>query len=207
MRTVHVAIYDTLADWEYGYAVARIHNPEWQKKPGAYQVKTVALKKEPVTTMGGIHIVPDGLLSDLRAADSALLIVPGASLWDQGGLGEVATAAKKLHRAGLPIAAICGGTFGLSSTGMFDDIRHTSSARQYLERNPGYHGAKNYVEADAVTDSNVITAGPTEPIAFAREIFKLLDLFEPAVLEAWFKLFKSSDASAFGVLAKAGSAG
>jgi hypothetical protein len=50
----------------------------------------------------------------------------------------------------------------------------------------------------------VITAGPTEPVAFAREVFAALDLYEPEVLEAWVRLFADSDASAFPVLMAAG---
>jgi hypothetical protein len=56
-----------------------------------------------------------------------------------------------------------------------------------------------------MTDGDLITAGPTEPIAFAREIFAKLDLYEPHVLDAWYRLFAHSDPSAFPVLMAAGS--
>jgi hypothetical protein len=36
-----------------------------------------------------------------------------------------------------------------------------------------------------MTDDDLITADPTEPVAFAREIFAKLDLYEPHVLGAW----------------------
>jgi hypothetical protein len=83
------------------------------------------------------------------------------------------------------------------------DREHTSAAAEYLAAT-GYHGGGRYREAPAVTDGDLITAGPTEPVAFAREIFARLDLYEPQVLEAWFRLFAHSDPSAFPVLMAAG---
>ncbi|CAM5715458.1 hypothetical protein SHIRM173S_07673 [Streptomyces hirsutus] len=47
------------------------------------------------------------------------------------------------------------------------------------------------VEADAVTDGGLVTAGPTEPVAFAREIFRLLQhLHDEPAIDAWYRLFR-----------------
>jgi hypothetical protein len=73
-------------------------------------------------------------------------------------------------------------------------------------RERDHRGGSHYREAPALTDGDLITAGPTEPVAFAREIFAKLDLYEPHVLDAWFRLFGHSDASAFPVLMAAGHA-
>lgn len=100
---------------------------------------------------------------------------------------------------GLPVAAICGATAGLAREGLLDDRAHTGAVSYYLEAT-GYRGGKHYRDVDAVTDGNVITAGPTEPVAFAREIFALLGVYEGEKLDAWYRLFKNSDASAFAVL-------
>ena len=54
-----------------------------------------------------------------------------------------------------------------------------------------------------MTDGLVITAGTTEPVAFAREVFAALDLYEPEILDAWVRLFGHSDASAYPVLMSA----
>ncbi|BDU09034.1 DJ-1/PfpI family protein [Nocardia cyriacigeorgica] len=201
-KTVHVAVYDLLADWEVGAAIAQInHNVGLQREPGSFQVRTVAPTSEPVTTMGGMRIVPDLALAELDAADSVLLILPGSELWDRGGLSGFAYAARKFLDAGVPVAAICGATFGLAKEGLLDDRKHTSGAAEYLAAS-GYAGADNYVEAAAVTDGDLITAGPTAPWEFAREIFAKLDLYEPHVLDAWYRLFAKSDPSAFPVLAE-----
>jgi hypothetical protein len=50
-QIVHLFVFDTLADWETGYAIAGINNPDAQTNPGRYQIKTVGLTTEPVTTI------------------------------------------------------------------------------------------------------------------------------------------------------------
>ncbi|MBF6159550.1 DJ-1/PfpI family protein [Nocardia cyriacigeorgica] len=201
-KTVHVAVYDLLADWEVGAAIAQInHNVGLQREPGSFQVRTVAPLGETVTTMGGMRIVPDLALAELDAEDSALLILPGSELWDRGGLSGFAYAARKFLDAGVPVAAICGATFGLAKEGLLDERKHTSGAAEYLAAS-GYAGADNYVDAPAVTDGGLITAGPAAPWEFAREIFAELELFEPQVLDAWYRLFAKRDASAYPVLAE-----
>jgi putative intracellular protease/amidase len=157
-----------------------------------------------VKTVGGLRIQPDLALDDVRPEDSALLILPGADLWDTGDqLAPFARTARAFLDAGVPVAAICGATAGLAREGLLDDRDHTSAVSFYLAAT-GYAGTGRYVETDAVTDGTLITAGPTEPVAFAREILRLLGVYEGEVLDAWYRLFHDSDAQAYGVLEKAG---
>jgi hypothetical protein len=53
-------------------------------------------------------MVPDMILEDLDPADSNLLILPGADMWDAGGGTAFAAAAARYLDAGVPVAAICG---------------------------------------------------------------------------------------------------
>ncbi|WFB08661.1 DJ-1/PfpI family protein [Streptomyces sp. LX-29] len=203
-QTVHVAVYDALADWEVGFATAHIRETSYHRPPRAgFAIATVGLSGEPVVTMGGMRIQPDLTVDALRPQDSALLILPGASTWDTGDTNApFARAARAFLDADVPVAAICGATAGLAREGLLDDRDHTSGAAGYLAAT-GYQGGDRYREAAAVTDGNLVTAGPTEPVAFAREVLALLDVYEPEVLDAWYRLFSASDASAFGVLAEA----
>lgn len=205
MQTVYVAVYDDWADWEVGHAIAHINKARWQREPGRYRLRTVGRSAEPVTTMGGLRVVPDVAADDADASDAAMLILAGSGRWD--GDAEFAEFGGRLARrfveAGVPVAAICDATSGLARAGLLDERDHTSAAAEYLAAT-GYRGGDRYKEADAMTDRGVITAGPTEPVAFAREVFAALDLYEPEVLEAWVRLFADSDASAFPVLMAAG---
>jgi putative intracellular protease/amidase len=137
------------------------------------------------------------------AEDAALLVLPGADLWDAGDdLAPFARAARAFLDAGVPVAAICGATLGLAREGLLDDRDHTSAVSFYLAAS-GYAGGERYVEADAVTDRGLVTAGPTEPVAFAREVLALLGVYEGEVLDAWYRLFHDSDAGAYAVLQQA----
>ncbi|WP_424212970.1 DJ-1/PfpI family protein [Streptomyces sp. BI20] len=199
---VHVAVYDTLADWETGHATAHLTQR-------GHTVRTVALDPDrTVTTMGGLRVTPDMALADLDPADSALLILPGAQLWDTGeDLAPFAEKARAFLDAGVPVAAICGATAGLARAGILDKRAHTSGAAEYLAAQPGYTGGDLYVEADAVTDGDLVTAGPTDPVAFAREIFARVEAYDAEVRDAWFRLFHDSDPSAFPVLMAAAEEG
>jgi putative intracellular protease/amidase len=194
-QTVHLFVYDTMADWEPGYAVAGINNPEYQSHPGRYRVQTVGIAGK-ATTIGGITIIPDASLAEVDPAESAMLIIPGGAAWDEGGVPEVVEKAREFLAAGVPVAAICGATVGLARAGLLDDVDHTGNAAEHLQAT-GYGGAARYRAEPAVTGGNVITAAGTAPLEFAREIFRKLELYEPRVLDAWYALYKTGDASHF----------
>ena len=141
-QTVHLAIYDTLSDWEAGYATAHINSGASQHRPRALpggDRRAEALA--PVTTMGGMVLTPDVALADLEPAGSAMLIVPGAETWLSGGNQPFVEAARAFLAAGVPVAAICGATGGLAAGGLLDDRPHTSNAREFLEFT-GYRGGQ-----------------------------------------------------------------
>ncbi|MEU3299460.1 MULTISPECIES: DJ-1/PfpI family protein [unclassified Streptomyces] len=189
--TVHLAVYDTFADWETGHATA------WLARTG-HPVRTVGpAADKPVTSIGGLRVLPELALDELRPEDSELLVLPGADLWDTGDdLTPFARKAREFLAAGVPVAAICGATAGLAREGLLDDRKHTSAVSFYLAAT-GYAGGGNYVDTDAVTDGDLITAGPTEPVAFAREVLGRLGAFEGAKLDAWYRLFHDSDPAAY----------
>ncbi|MGW2225580.1 DJ-1/PfpI family protein [Streptomyces formicae] len=193
-KPVHLTVYDTLADWETGHTTA------WLARFG-YEIRTVALSTAPVTSIGGLRVLPDLTLAELRPEDSSLLVLPGGDLWDTGDdLAPFARTARAFLDAGVPVGAICGATAGLAREGLLDDRAHTSAVSVYLDAT-GYQGGKRYVDADAVTDGDLITAGPTEPVAFAREIFgRLGDVLDAEKLDAWYRLFHDSDPAAYETL-------
>jgi putative intracellular protease/amidase len=197
-RDVHVYVFDTMADWEVGHAIGYINMPDYQKQPGRYRVRSVGRARESIVTTGGLRVTPDLTLAELKPADSAMLILPGGTSRDRTRDDDPAVeSARAFIKASVPVAAICGGTKGLARAGLLDDRAHTSNAKQYLEQQPGYHGAANYCEQRAVMDRGVITAGATAPVDFARAIFAALDMYEPSVLDAWHGLFSTGNAKYF----------
>lgn len=203
-KTIHVGVYDTMADWEVGHATAHLRSGRFHREPGGYEIVTVGLATEPVTSMGGLRVTPGRALDRLSPQDSAMLILPGADLWDAGDdLAPFARKAREFLDAGVPVAAICGAVAGLAREGLLDEREHTSAVVHYLAAQEGYAGAGHYLDQDAVTGGDLVTAGPTEPVAFAREVFRRLDVYSPEVLDAWYRLFARSDASAYEVLMSA----
>ena len=196
-QTVHLFVMDTMADWETGYAIAGINQPMYQANPGRYAVRTVGSTRDPVRTMGGITILPDMALDELDAAQSAMLILPGATAWDEGEHGDAVEKARALLAAGVPVAAICGATAGLARGGVLDARPHTSNAAEYLAMQPGYAGGAHYVDAPAHRDGDLITASATAPVDFARAVFERLELYAPPMLEAWYALYRHGDAAGF----------
>lgn len=206
VKTIHLAVYPTWADWEPAFLVSRVNNPVWQREPGSLRVLTVAGSLEPVVSMGGVRVLPDLTFDELRPVDSALLVLPGGDVWDvdPGATTPAAQAAVEFLAAGVPVAAICGATAGLARAGVLDDRDHTSSALQYLHVAGGaYGGGARYLEQPVVCDRGLITAGPTYPVEFARAALELLDVYPERVLDAWYRLFGQQDPSGYVVLAGA----
>ena len=82
MRTVYVYVQDNLADWEAGYAIAELHSGRFFKSAAApLTVKTCALSRDPVTTLGGVRILPDLTVDEICLSEAALLILPGSDTW------------------------------------------------------------------------------------------------------------------------------
>lgn len=202
--TVHLYVFDGYADWEPAFAVAGIHNPQFQREPGRWRVQTVGPRHHhAVRSMGGVTVMPDLCLDELRPADSRMLIVPGGIGWDDGDRHAWA-----INKAGdfidrdVPVAAICGATAGLARCGLLDDRPHTSNAAAYLEAT-GYDGADHYRNEPVVRDGKLITAAGIAPLEFAREIFRELEVYEPDALNAWYQLYKSGQSAWFAQLSRA----
>jgi putative intracellular protease/amidase len=199
-RNVFLYVFDTMADWETSFAVAGINNPRFQQHPGRYRIVTVGATRKPVTTMGGLRIIPDTTLSEIDSQTAAMLILPGGETWESLSNLEAIDMARIFFIESVPIAAICGATFALARAGMLDDFHHTSNSREYLVAS-GYRGEKFYCDIPAVTDEGMITASGLAPLEFAREIFKTLDLYTAPALEAWYSLYKFGNASRYQELA------
>jgi putative intracellular protease/amidase len=199
-RTAHVAVYDTLADWEVGHLLVELRTGRFTQEP--WRVLTVAASAAPVTTMGGMRVLPDLPLADLDPAASDLLVLPGADFWDEGQGEEFAAAATRFLAAGVPVAAICGATAGLARAGVLDDRAHTSAAAEYLAAT-GYAGGAHYVEERAVADGGLVTAGPQSPVQFARATLAHLGLASEETLDAYETVFHRGDPSGYPVLMQA----
>jgi putative intracellular protease/amidase len=185
-KAVHILVFDGYADWEPAHALSEL------RRSGNRSVVVVGFSDEPVTSMGGLRVLPDMKLRETRRSDVEILILPGGDFWEstypEAELNHTLT---DLIASGVPVAAICGGTLALARAGLLDDRRHTSNMPGYLaEHAPQYSGASLYEDAPAVSDGGVITASGLAPVDFAREIFRELKIFSAADEELWFDMFR-----------------
>ncbi len=184
---VHLLLPEGMADWEPGLAVAGLR--QWAGVP----VRTVGFSRDPVTTMGGLRLLPDLALDELRAHPDAvrLLLLPGGDLWEGDyPAAPLESVLQALEGAGVPVAAICGATIAVARAGLLRGRSHTSNGADYLERfAPGATEAADYVDALAARDRGVITASGLGPAEFAHEVFAELGVFSPAELAEFLQLY------------------
>jgi putative intracellular protease/amidase len=128
---------------------------------------------------------------------SALLILPGAPSWDEGANEPAVALARRFLDAGVPVAAICGATAGLARAGLLNDRPHTSNAAEYLAGLSGYAGAAHYRDEPCEAGGDLITAGGTAPLDFARAILARLEVYAPPVLDVWYALYAKGYPSGF----------
>ncbi len=80
MAEVYVYVMETMADWELGYVMAELYSKRYFRKDApAIEVKTVGDTKDAVQSMGGLTILPDYTMDEVKTKPSNLLILPDFS--------------------------------------------------------------------------------------------------------------------------------
>ena len=77
MITIYIYLLSTLADWEIAPISAELNSKRFFKADAPQVVvKTVAVSKEPVKTMGGLTIVPDCTIDEIELSEKTVLLLP-----------------------------------------------------------------------------------------------------------------------------------
>ncbi|HSX08289.1 MAG TPA: type 1 glutamine amidotransferase family protein [Candidatus Saccharimonadales bacterium] len=204
-KTVYLYVLPAMADWEPGQAIAELQSGRFFTVTERFTVKTVALTKEPVVTMGGVKITPDCSLEEVAIDNAALLILPGSDDWLQPQHEAALKLAQQFLKADVHVAAICGAVEAMAKAGMLDDVKHTATSLDYLKMSfPTYHGEAHFKYELAYTDDHLITAGSTAPVEFTQHILAALKVMSPEALEHWYGFYGKHDEASlmqlFGVL-------
>lgn len=199
MRTIYVYVLDTLADWELGYVISELNSGRFFKKSAQrVSIKTVSDSKEPIHTMGGLTILPDCLIDDMVICETSVLLLPGANTWNDPGRDAIIKKASEFLSLGATVCAICGATAALANFGLLDKRPHTSNGVGFLEMvSPNYMGQSFYIDKPSVADNNLITAGSTGGLLWAKQIIEHLDVFQADTLESWYNYFSTGSAEHF----------
>lgn len=168
-QTAFIFIFDGFADWEPASALAEL------RRSFGFVTKTIAFTSEPVTSMGGLRVMPDLRLAEFEPKQAEIFILPGGDSWMAGEKAEITSALRALVAEGRPVAGICAATLALAHAGLLNDRQHTSNGAGFIDKYvPAYRGRTLYRAVPAISDRGVISASGVAPIAFAAEIFRML---------------------------------
>jgi putative intracellular protease/amidase len=178
-------IFNGYADWESAYICSELNAPETD-----YVVKTLSFDKEPKKSMGGFHTIPDYSMNDYPKEFEMLLLI-GGNAWMEEKNNNIKPIVDYAVESNIPVAAICGATFFMSENGYLDNRKHSSNTLEFLKSQaPNYKGESNYIEKQAVSDSNVITANGTATLEFTKEIMLYLKVKPEDNINEWYEFHK-----------------
>jgi len=192
-KIAYLYVLDTLADWEPGYIISELNTGRYFKKDAPrYSVKTFAVNKQAIITMGGMQIVPELSIEEVQFNNAGVLILPGSDLWQELKHQPVFELVKNFLSKNILVGAICGATVALANSGILDSYKHTSNDLNFLlQACPNYKGKDNYVSQPVVMDRSLITASGMAPFQFAKQILECLEVFSPATMQAWTNLHQT----------------
>ncbi len=181
-----VFLFDGYSDWETAYLSPEIFKSE------KFELCYFSIDGKIVKSMGGLYVQPAFSLIDVASFDYEMLILPGGTAWEKGELAGIEDFTRTAFVKGKKIAAICAATAFLGQLGILDQIAHTSNDCGYLKAcAPDYKGEEFYQNEWTVSEENIITANGVATIEFAREIFKILKLYDERQIEQWYQLYKN----------------
>jgi putative intracellular protease/amidase len=72
-QAIHVLVFEGFADWEPAHALAEL------RRSGNRSVVAVGFDLEPVTSMGGLRVVPDRALNAIQPSEVEMLMCRAAT--------------------------------------------------------------------------------------------------------------------------------
>jgi putative intracellular protease/amidase len=168
MTKIVTILTEGFADWETGLLSGAAR--------GFYGVETqfAAPGGKPVTSAGGMKVVPDLALESIDVGALDALIVCGGEAWQKEGAPDLEILLAAARANGVVVGLICDGTVAAARARFLDDLVHTSNGAGYLD-GTGYKGRTLYRDVPhAVVDGRVVTAPGTAPVSFMASIMGAL---------------------------------
>ena len=166
-------------DWEGAFLSTALHVGVTPGSEIKYEVRTVAPTLDAIRSIGGFNTLPDYSFEDMpKDALEAELVTP---------LVQEALDKNKI------IGAICNGASFLCSHGFLNNVKHTGNGLDQLKLWGGekYTNEEGYVEAQAVSDGNIVTANGLGHLEFTREMLLLLKANSPEKIAMWYDFYKN----------------
>lgn len=180
------------AEHEMVYLAQGIASDEYALKVNPkYVNKIVAPTMEPVKSIGGVRMLPDYSF-DTLPEDYAALVLVGGFGWSTPIAGKVVSIVKDALDKGKIVGAICNACSFMAKHGFLNNIKHTGNGLEQLKIWGGddYTNANGYVNAQAVSDANIVTANGSATLEFAKELLLLLENDTPERIEMYYQFNK-----------------
>ena len=192
MKEILYVLLDNYAEHEIAFLPGAVNTDEmgFRKNP-KYENKIVAATMEPVKSLGGMRTVPDYTF-DTMPTDYAALVLIGGYGWFTPGADKVLPCVKDALAQGKIVGAICNAASWMAKQGLLNNIRHTGNGIQQLQMWGGenYTNEAGYINEQAVSDGNVVTANGSGYLEFTRELLKLLENDTPEMIERFYAFNK-----------------
>ena len=186
-KTILFVILPLYADWEAAYISSAIT----MLGQGRYDIKTVSISKDYVTSVGGFRVKPD---YEMKSApnDYEAVILIGGMTWREEHAQQVKPLVEDCLQKGKILGGICDASAFLGTIGVLNDVIHTSNDLTDLKQWAGdnYTGEAKYLAKQAVRDKNIITANGTAPMEFAKEILFALNVADEETIVDWYNFHK-----------------
>ena len=154
------------------------------KENPKYINRVVAPTLEPVKSIGGFSTLPDYSFNTLPDDYAALVLIGGFG-WSTPVAEKVVPIVKKAVEKGKVVGAICNAASWMAKHGLLNAVKHTGNGLEQLKIWGGenYANPDGYIHAQAVTDSNIVTANGSATLEFAKELLLLLENDTPDRIE------------------------
>ena len=131
--------------------------------------------------------------------DYAALVLIGGFGWATPVADSVVPIVRDAIERGKPVGAICNAASFMAKHGFLNNVKHTGNGLDQLKLWGGesYTNAAGYVNAQAVTDSNIVTANGSATLEFAKELLLLLENDTPERIEMYYQFNKQGFCALF----------
>ena len=186
-KTILFVILPLYADWEAAYISSAIT----MLGQGRYDIKTVSISKDYVTSVGGFRVKPDYEMKSAPNDNEAVILIGGMT-WREEHAQQVKPLVEDCLQKGKILGGICDASAFLGTIGVLNDVIHTSNDLNDLKQWAGdnYTGEAKYLAKQAVRDKNIITANGTAPMEFAKEILFALNVADEETIVDWYNFHK-----------------
>ena len=185
-KTILFLILQQFADWEAAY----ISSALTMLGQGQYEIKTVSLSKDPVSSIGGFQVLPDYDTASVPKGYEALILIGGMT-WRSENTDPIKKLVEECCQKGKVLGGICDASAFLGTIGVLN-TNHTSNDLNDLKQWAGasYTGETKFIAKQAVRDVNIITANGTAPMEFAKEILFALQAASEEKISEWYDFHK-----------------